>query len=175
MENDFDVVSIGVEHERRVIAGVIRPLTGSAIVLAACADRFSMKAVDRRAIGGLKGQVRAPRRSTRRRRRICGRDEELIGPEKTGPFPSDRDSDDPENRRVKSFRRREIANDELNVVDETASMELGSFHELPITDKSVSRYRRSTEDGPLVLSECEPSIAVNKARHPSAIFAEKSI
>src|SRR6185503_4505695 len=132
VKNDFDIVAVGIQYESRVIAGMIGSFSRRAVVFAARANRFHVKAFDGGAIVRLKGEVNATRRLTCCRRRVCGGDEELIGPEKARAFASQRYTDNAEKRPVKPLRRREIPNDELNVVDETAPMEFGSFHDAKI-------------------------------------------
>ena len=54
----FDIVSVRVEDERGVIAGVIGPLAGRSIVSGADFECSSVEAVDGFAVLGLKGDVR---------------------------------------------------------------------------------------------------------------------
>jgi hypothetical protein len=129
VKNDFDIVAVGIQYESSVITGMIGSFSGRAVVFAARANRFRVKALDGSAIACLKGEMNATRRLTRCGRGIRGGDEDLIGPEKAWAFAAQRYTENAEKRPVKPLRRREVANDELNVVDETASVELGGFHD----------------------------------------------
>jgi len=128
MEHNLDVVSIWIEYERRVIARVVRALAGRAIVLAARPDRLGMETFDDGAVLCLKGEMRASGRLAARGPRVCAGHEELIGPEIVGAFAAEGNAEHAKERRVESLGRREVANDDLNVVDESASVELGRFH-----------------------------------------------
>jgi hypothetical protein len=51
--DDLDVVAVGVEHERAVVAGVVdRPLARSAVVLVAGLERGGVERPDRRVVAG---------------------------------------------------------------------------------------------------------------------------
>ena len=58
----LDVVAVGVEHEGRVVAGVVVPLARRAVVGAAGGERGRVEAVDRLAVGRLEREVQTDRR-----------------------------------------------------------------------------------------------------------------
>jgi hypothetical protein len=54
MMDGLDIVAIGVEGKGGVVAGMIRPLAGRAVVAAARGQHGGMEAVDRGAVLGLR-------------------------------------------------------------------------------------------------------------------------
>jgi hypothetical protein len=53
--DSLDVVTVGIQHECRVVTWVIRPLAWRAIVYPTILECHLVKRIDRRAIRGLKG------------------------------------------------------------------------------------------------------------------------
>jgi hypothetical protein len=112
----LDVVAVGVEHKRAVVAGVIaRPEARRAVVGSARGEGGGVKCVD-----GL--PVRGRERQVERRCRIAGPDEEVDAARRA---PADRSLDldllDAERRQrsaVELLARLEVANREREVVDE---------------------------------------------------------
>src|SRR5262245_48687159 len=84
--NDLDVVAIGVENKGGIVAGVIRALAGSTVVLATCSDRRRVKAIDRRPIGRLKGKMDPAGQLAAGSAGLRRRNEELIAPEEVRAF-----------------------------------------------------------------------------------------
>src|SRR5690242_5495116 len=55
--DDLDVVAVGVENERAVVAGVVAPLSRLAVVAIARGDEGSVELVHRRVVRGAEGEV----------------------------------------------------------------------------------------------------------------------
>jgi hypothetical protein len=55
--HDLDVVAVGVEDERSVVARVVVPLAGRAVVGVAGARELAMERVHGRVVVGLEGEV----------------------------------------------------------------------------------------------------------------------
>src|SRR3546814_2988545 len=68
----LDIVAVGVEQERGVIARMIGPLARRAIVAAARRQPGLVKGIDRRAIRRLKRQVMPPGQLAQRRFAVLG-------------------------------------------------------------------------------------------------------
>ena len=60
----LNVVSVGIQHKRRVVAWVVGTLAGTPIVASASSQGRHMKLVDRRPFTGLKRQVNMRHGST---------------------------------------------------------------------------------------------------------------
>ena len=59
VEHRLDVVPVRIEHEGRVVAGVVVAFTRRAVVAPARGERGAMEGLHRLAIGRLEGQVHA--------------------------------------------------------------------------------------------------------------------
>jgi hypothetical protein len=67
--DDLDVVAVGVEHERAVVARVVdRALARRAVVAVPGGERRPVERVDGRVVGGGEGEVDVLGRNARRRR-----------------------------------------------------------------------------------------------------------
>lgn len=121
MVNRFDVVAIRVEHKGSVVARVVRALTRWSVVLATCAERGPVESLNGGAIGGLEGEMDAGDV-------VIGRiDEQLVGVEKIGTLlhkvgPTQRG----EHCAVEAFAGREIRDAQMNMIEQSASVE---FHD----------------------------------------------
>ena len=56
----LDIVAVGIEEEGGVIAWMIRPFSGRAIVGATCSHSYFVERLDRRTVRRLEGEVMAP-------------------------------------------------------------------------------------------------------------------
>ena len=57
MVHGFDVVPVGVEYEGAVVAGMVGPLAGDAMVASAGGERRAMEGVDGRPVRRLEGEM----------------------------------------------------------------------------------------------------------------------
>ncbi len=77
-----------------------------------------MEALDHAAVGGLQGEVDAAGL------RLAGAHEKLVGPEEFFADPDDGHADRPEHGLIESPRRFEIAYDKVDVIDQSAPIEV---------------------------------------------------
>lgn len=139
MEHGFHVVSVGIEQERRVIAGMIRAVARRAVVLAAGGEARGMKALDRLAIRSLEREVHAPRECTGRRRARGVGDEQLVRPEETRAFAADRDIERFEHGAVETLAPCQVSDDEVQVIDQSSTRELHRFHDRSVNTPESGR------------------------------------
>ena len=130
MIDRLDIVPVGVEQESGVIARMIGALAGRAIVASACCKARFVKGLDHRAIGRLEGKVMASGELAERRRAVCGRHEQFVRPEIVGFLPADRHIEHFEDRAVEFAARLQVSDDQLDMVDQAAAMQLLRFHAL---------------------------------------------
>ena len=81
MVHGFDIIAIGVEHECRIVSGVIGSFAGRAIITSAMGQRRAVEGIHRRAILGLEGQMVSSRQRTQCRRAFRRGHDEFISPE----------------------------------------------------------------------------------------------
>jgi hypothetical protein len=81
--DDFDVVAVGIEQERRIVSGMIIPLAWSPNVRSAGGKARFVKPVDRSTVTGLKRQVNATGKFAGGRFAVRRTDRQFVGPEET--------------------------------------------------------------------------------------------
>jgi hypothetical protein len=107
---------------------MVTTLSRRAVVGAAGREPCLVEAVDRLTITGLERQVRTPGGGARGGRAPEIRDEELVHPEEAGALAAERDAEHPEDRQVEPLRAREIGDDQLQVIDQPATVEFVRRH-----------------------------------------------
>src|SRR3546814_8817658 len=105
----LDIVAVGVEQERGVIARMIGPLARRAIVAAARRQPGLVKGIDRRAIRRLKGQVMPPGQLAQRRFAVLGRHEQFAIPEIIAKLAAERNRSEEHTSELQSLMRTSYA------------------------------------------------------------------
>ena len=118
MVHGLDIRAVGIEHERRVVAGVVLALAGAAVVAPAGRQRGCMEAVDGRPVLRLERDVQPSGG------RPIVAHEELVGRE-PAVSRADLQSDRLERPRVEALARLEVTDAEMQVVEEPAGVSLG--------------------------------------------------
>ena len=112
MTDGLDVVTVGIENVRAVVAGVVRPFSRSAVVSTPCGDRGGVEAID-----GL--IARGPEREvdwTARRRIIA--QEQFANLDCVLAFPRDAESESADRGFVEAPTRGEVTHPQMDVVEE---------------------------------------------------------
>ncbi|MBB5734963.1 hypothetical protein FHT09_000662 [Xanthomonas arboricola] len=120
MEHRLDVVAIGVEHKRSVIARVIRAHARRAVVAAAMGEGGLMERMHHGHVMRLEGQMVAAGEFALRHRVAIGH-EQLVGPEESLTFATDGNAQGIEHRLVETSARRQVADDQMQVIDQAAA------------------------------------------------------
>ena len=122
----LDIVAVGIEQEGAVVARAVRAFTGRAIVTAAGGKTRAIEAIDGFAIRSLKRQVNLVRRGRRTASEFSVADEELVPCEGVFPERLDFDPQDFEHGAIETFALVEIGNDQVKMIDQSATVELHS-------------------------------------------------
>jgi hypothetical protein len=118
----FDIVSVGVQHKRSVVPGVVRPLARRAVVAASGTEGSLVERGDRFTIWSLKGQVNPGDLPVRLV------DEELVDMEVAFAFNEAlRAAEGGDDGDVEALARLYIRHPQVNMVDEPAEMK---FHDV---------------------------------------------
>ncbi len=125
MENRFNVITVGIDDECRVIAWMIRALAWRSIILATGGHYGPMEAIDSLPIFGLKGEVHTTRQNPPCRLAIFAGDEQFVSPEVVLAFASHGDIQGAEDSSIETFACGEILHNELHVVEQAAAVQ---FH-----------------------------------------------
>src|SRR5688572_18298377 len=124
MKHRLDIVSIGIEEEGGVIAGmVVRPLSGKAIVAAAGGEAGPVEGVDGGSVRGLESEMVAAGELARRLRPVGSRDEQFVIPEMRLRASAKRDFQHLEYRIVEAAAGGEIGDHQLDMVDQPAAVQ----------------------------------------------------
>lgn len=130
MENGLDVVAIGVEHESRIVSGMISSLAGRTVVAPAMGQRRVMKGIHCRAVLRLESKVVPSCQNAQRRRTFCRRHDKLVSPEISIGGVDNRNLQRSQNGSVEIPAGLDILHHELDVVDKPTSMQLMNFDDL---------------------------------------------
>lgn len=142
MVNDLDVISVRIEEERGVIAGVIGAKAGLAVIAPACREPRVIGPFNGGSIWSLKSEMGAAGELAKSGGTVDRRDDELVCPEKPRSFPADRNTEYVEERAVETLALFEVPHDELEMIDESAPVEFIRFHGSEVNAQS-SKGRES--------------------------------
>ena len=132
MVDGLDVVSIGIQQVRAVVAGMVVPLAGRTVVPSARCQTGPVESSGGRGTLGLQGQMGPPRR------RAIVADEELVREEVVLPLADDVAAERLQLCPVEASGRFDVRNPDVDVIDEPAVMKL--HHACPF----ASDFQRSS-------------------------------
>lgn len=124
----FDIIAIGIEDKGGVIAGVIDPLAGGAVILAAMGQRCLIEAIDCGAVLRLEGEVMATGQCAERCRAVDGSDKQLVSPEVTLTRAADWHIEGGQYGPVKALAGGQVFHHQLEMVDQPTPMQCVRFH-----------------------------------------------
>lgn len=140
MENSLDVVTVRIEQEGRVIAGMVGPLSRPTIVAAAGGQPGLMEQPDGLLVLRLKCQMHVARLALILSQRV---DPEFIAGDVPVVVSQKRNIERSERCAIEIRRGREIPGPQLDMVDQTASVqyhvELPEWRTLPIWQGASSQ------------------------------------
>lgn len=131
MKYRLDIIAIWIKKEGGVVPRMIVAQAWWSIIRPAIFETGFVEALDHGTIFSLKRHMMTPRELTLRSVAIRGRNEELIGPDIIRRLSRNWDAERCENGRVKATAGFKVSNDQLNVVNQTTTMEFLRFHVLP--------------------------------------------
>ena len=140
VEDRLDVVPVGVERVGGVVAGVVGPLPGGAVVATAGGEGRFVKAVDGLAAARLEGEVEASGRLP------VVAHEELVGGEVALAFHDELAAERLEHGGVEALARLEVGDAQMHVVEEPAEVVFGhrrslASHFLRGAPRPTTRFR----------------------------------
>jgi hypothetical protein len=118
VRHGLNVVAVGIKQEGSIVAGVVIALTRSSVVTPACCETGGVEALNDLVVLRLERQVDTSGQ------RLTARDEELIGEEVALSGIDNRDADHVQHRSVEAPACLDVAYDQVDVIDEPATMEL---------------------------------------------------
>ena len=121
MVDDLDVVAVGVQDEGSVVTRMVGALAGRTVVPSTCRQGGRVKAIDRRPIGSLEGEVKASGQLALAGARLARRDEELVAPEEVGPF-DEWYTQDAEHCLIEAPARSEVPDDQVHMIEQSTSI-----------------------------------------------------
>jgi hypothetical protein len=119
MKHSFDVITVGVQDEGAVIAGMVGAIARGAVVFAACAESSLVESLDSVPVLSLEGQMHT------RHIAFCLVHEQLVGVEKAGAlYEYVWQSEGGENCKIEALADLHIRHSKMDVINEPATMEL---------------------------------------------------
>lgn len=154
MIDGFDIVPIRIKDEGCIIAGMIGPIPRRAEIPSAMRQRGSIKGTDRGSVLRLKGKMVASGQFTQSRRTICRRDNQLIRPKIIFRCSDNGDVQHRQNRPVEILTRLQVPHDQLDMINQPATMQLNRSHGRFPQNKQKLTRRAGGSTGQLILHTC---------------------
>lgn len=128
MEYRFDVVAVRIQHERAVVAGMIRAQPGRTIVTTTVGQGRRVERIDHGAVACLECQVMAASEFTLRRLAVNAGHEQFVGPEESVARAAHGHVQHAQHGGIEALAGRQVSDHQLDMVEQSSAMQFPGFH-----------------------------------------------